>query len=282
MMVDSMMDLYEAGVITNKKKSLFKDKFVCTFAMGSRRLYDWLDDNLAVEFQRGKWVNDPAVVRQNSSMVSLNTCLMVDFTGQVASESIGTRQYSGTGGQTDTAVGAKEAYDGLGQVDHRLPLDGEEGDAERRSPHAAGGHGGHAPSLELRPHRHRVRHRAPARAHGARANAEPDRRRPPGLPGGADRAGEEAGIPVGEEHGTSSNRSGTRTAIGTFGGMFRNVSAVKLGIAASRPRSRTPASRRRTSTRSSPATSCPPAWGRTSRGRSASERVPRTRFPRTR
>ncbi|HKJ86108.1 MAG TPA: acetyl-CoA hydrolase/transferase C-terminal domain-containing protein [Spirochaetia bacterium] len=115
MMVDSMMDLYEAGVITNKKKSLFKDKFVCTFAMGSRRLYDWLDDNLAVEFQRGKWVNDPAVVRQNSRMVSLNTCLMVDFTGQVASESIGTRQYSGTGGQTDTAVGAKEAYDGLGK-----------------------------------------------------------------------------------------------------------------------------------------------------------------------
>lgn len=115
MMVDSMVDLYEAGVITNKKKSLFKDKFICTFAMGSRKLYDWLDDNLAVEFQRGSWVNDPAVVRQNSRMVSLNTCLMVDFTGQVASESIGTRQYSGTGGQTDTAVGAKEAYDGLGK-----------------------------------------------------------------------------------------------------------------------------------------------------------------------
>ena len=115
MMVDSMVDLYEAGVITNKKKSLFKDKFICTFAMGSRKLYDWLDDNLAVEFQRGAWVNDPAVVRRNSKMVSLNTCLMVDFTGQVASESIGTRQYSGTGGQTDTAVGAKEAYDGLGK-----------------------------------------------------------------------------------------------------------------------------------------------------------------------
>lgn len=115
MMVDSMVDLYEAGVITNKRKSLFKDKFICTFAMGSRKLYDWLDDNLAVEFQRGRWVNDPAVVRQNSRMVSLNTCLMVDFTGQVASESIGTRQYSGTGGQTDTAVGAKEAYDGLGK-----------------------------------------------------------------------------------------------------------------------------------------------------------------------
>ncbi|MFP4509936.1 MAG: acetyl-CoA hydrolase/transferase family protein [Spirochaetaceae bacterium] len=115
MFVDSMMELYEAGVITNKRKSLNKDKFVCTFAMGGRELYDWLDDNLAVDFERGRWVNDPCVIRQNSRMVSINTCIMVDFTGQVASESIGTQQYSGTGGQTDTAVGAKEAYDGLGK-----------------------------------------------------------------------------------------------------------------------------------------------------------------------
>ncbi len=115
MVVDSMMELYEMGVITNKKKSLYRDKMICTFAMGSRRLYDWLDDNLAVEFRRGSWVNDPQVIRQNSRMVSLNTCLMVDLTGQVASESIGPRQYSGTGGQTDTAMGAVEAYDGLGK-----------------------------------------------------------------------------------------------------------------------------------------------------------------------
>ncbi|MBI9105717.1 MAG: acetyl-CoA hydrolase/transferase family protein [Spirochaetales bacterium] len=115
MLVDSMMELYEAGVITNKKKSLLKDKMVCTFAMGSKKLYSWLHDNMAVEFRRGSWVNDPAIIRQNSKMVSINTCLMVDFTGQVASESIGTLQFSGTGGQTDTAVGAKEAYDGLGK-----------------------------------------------------------------------------------------------------------------------------------------------------------------------
>ncbi|OGR64406.1 MAG: acetyl-CoA hydrolase [Elusimicrobia bacterium GWB2_63_22] len=115
MMVDSMMELCEAGVITNKRKALLKDKFVCTFAMGSRKLYDWLHDNPAVEFRRGSWVNDPAVIRRNSRMVSINTCLTVDLTGQVASESIGPVQYSGTGGQTDTAVGAKEAYDGLGK-----------------------------------------------------------------------------------------------------------------------------------------------------------------------
>jgi acyl-CoA hydrolase len=78
--------------------------------MGSRKLYDWLHDHMAVEFRRGCWVNDPFVLRQNSKMVSINTCLMVDFTGQVASESIGPAQYSGTGGQADTAIGAREGY----------------------------------------------------------------------------------------------------------------------------------------------------------------------------
>lgn len=115
MFVDSMMELYELGVITNKKKALHNGKFVCTFAMGSEKLYSWLDNNPSVEFLRGRYVNDPCVVRQNSKMVSINTCIMVDFTGQVASESIGINQYSGTGGQTDTAVGAIEGFDGLGK-----------------------------------------------------------------------------------------------------------------------------------------------------------------------
>jgi len=115
MMVDSMMELYEMGVITNKKKSIYKDKFVCTFAMGSEKMYKWLDNNPAVEFLRGKFVNDPCMIRQNSKMVSINTCIMVDFTGQVASESIGINQYSGTGGQTDTAEGAVDGFDGLGK-----------------------------------------------------------------------------------------------------------------------------------------------------------------------
>lgn len=115
MLVDSVMELYELGVITNRRKTLLKDKFVATFAMGTRKLYDWLDDNPTVELRRGSWVNDPAIIRRNSKMVSLNTALMVDFTGQVASESIGSTQYSGTGGQTDTAVGAKEAFDGEGK-----------------------------------------------------------------------------------------------------------------------------------------------------------------------
>jgi acyl-CoA hydrolase len=115
MMVDSMMELYEMGVVTNGCKGLLKGKFVCCFSMGSRKLYDWLDDNVGVQFERGRWVNDPAVIRQNTKMVSVNTCLMVDFTGQVAAESIGTNQYSGTGGQSDTAIGAVEGLDGKGK-----------------------------------------------------------------------------------------------------------------------------------------------------------------------
>lgn len=115
MFVDSMMELYEAGVITNKRKSIHKDKSICTFAMGSEKMYRWLDNNPSVEFLRGRYVNDPCVIRQNSQMVSINTCIMVDFTGQVASESIGIQQYSGTGGQTDTAVGAIEGLDGRGK-----------------------------------------------------------------------------------------------------------------------------------------------------------------------
>ncbi len=115
MFVDSMMELYKAGVITNTEKTIHKGKFICTFAMGSEKLYRWLHNNMSVEFLRGKYVNDPCVMKQNSKMVSINTCIMVDFTGQVASESIGPEQYSGTGGQSDTAVGAIEGFDGKGK-----------------------------------------------------------------------------------------------------------------------------------------------------------------------
>lgn len=115
MLVDSMMELYLQGVITNKKKTLHKDKFICTFAMGSEKLYKWMDNNPAVEFLRGKYVNDPCVLRQNNQMISINTCIMIDFQGQVASEAIGIDQYSGTGGQTDTALGAIEGTDGRGK-----------------------------------------------------------------------------------------------------------------------------------------------------------------------
>lgn len=107
MFTDGMVDLYEAGVITNKKKSIHKGKSITTFALGSKKLYDFIDDNPGVELKRGAYTNDPYVVGQNYKMVSINTSLQLDLTGQVCSESLGHIQYSGTGGQADTAIGSQ-------------------------------------------------------------------------------------------------------------------------------------------------------------------------------
>ncbi len=113
--VDSMKDLYERGNITNRKKTLELGKSICTFALGTKELYPWIDDNLSIEFKQGMWCNDPSIIRQNSKMTSINTCMSIDLTGQIASEGVEGQQYSGTGGQADTAVGAKEGVDQLGK-----------------------------------------------------------------------------------------------------------------------------------------------------------------------
>lgn len=109
---DSILDLYEAGAITNRKKTIWKDKFITTVALGSRRLYDFLDDNLAVEFHRASMVNDPAVIGKNYKMVSINSALQVDLTGQCCAESIGPRIFSGTGGHKEFVTGAQESVGG--------------------------------------------------------------------------------------------------------------------------------------------------------------------------
>ena len=116
MFTESMIDLFEAGAITNRRKSLWPNKFVFTFALGSKRMYDWLDNNPAVLELRGNYVNDPAVIAQNDTMISINTAITVDLTGQVCSESLGPVQYSGTGGQLDTHRGAQKAKDGRGVI----------------------------------------------------------------------------------------------------------------------------------------------------------------------
>ena len=99
MITSSMAILAETGVITGKKKSLHKGKMIGTFALGNQALYDFLDGNPAVQLLRGNYVNNPFVIAKNDNMVSINTALQVDLTGQVCSESIGLRTYSGSGGQ---------------------------------------------------------------------------------------------------------------------------------------------------------------------------------------
>jgi len=116
MFVDGMIDLYEAGVITGRRKTLWKGKMVGTFALGTKKLYDFLDHNLGVELQQGHVTNDPYIIGQNYRMVSVNTALQVDLSGQVCSQSIGPRHYSGTGGQLDTHRGAQRSPGGRGII----------------------------------------------------------------------------------------------------------------------------------------------------------------------
>ncbi len=112
MFTEGMIDLYHAGALSGQYKTLHKEKMVCAFALGTKRLYDFIDDNVGVEILRGRYVNDPYVIGQNDRMVSINTSVEIDLTGQCCSESIGVRQISGTGGQADTAIGAQRAKNG--------------------------------------------------------------------------------------------------------------------------------------------------------------------------
>ncbi len=113
MVTSSLAALAEAGVITGAKKNLNPGKLIGSFTNGSRALYDFLDENPTVYMKHTKYVNDPWVIAQNDNMVSINTCIEVDLVGQISSETIGHRQFSGTGGQNDFAEGAIHSKGGM-------------------------------------------------------------------------------------------------------------------------------------------------------------------------
>ena len=112
MFSDGVVELAEAGVITNAQKTLHPGKYVATFLMGTQRLYDFVDRNPDVYMAPVDYVNDPFVIAQNENMVSINSCVQVDLMGQVASESIGLTQISGTGGQVDFIRGSARSRGG--------------------------------------------------------------------------------------------------------------------------------------------------------------------------
>lgn len=112
MLNDAIVDLYEAGVVTGNKKTLYPKKIVTCFTLGTQKLYDFVNDNPSILHLRCSYTNNPFVVAQNHKMVSVNTTLQIDFTGQCASESIINQQISGTGGQVETAIGAQMAVGG--------------------------------------------------------------------------------------------------------------------------------------------------------------------------
>lgn len=112
MLTTGLMKLAKLGVVNGSKKSLHRGKMVCTFALGSAELYDFIDQNPSVMILDGNYVNDPHIIGLNDNQISINTTLEIDLTGQCCSESIGSVQFSGTGGQADTAIGAQKAKNG--------------------------------------------------------------------------------------------------------------------------------------------------------------------------
>lgn len=106
MFSDSIIDLFDKDIINNTQKRIHPNKIVTGFAIGTRRLYDYVDDNPAFAFLDIDYVNDPHVIRRNPKVVAINSAIEVDITGQVCADSIGTMQYSGIGGQMDFMRGA--------------------------------------------------------------------------------------------------------------------------------------------------------------------------------
>lgn len=104
---DSMMALVEQGVVDCKHKSFMPQKIVATFLMGTKKFYDWLDDNPMLALMRSDLTNDPKVIGKNDNLISINSALAIDLMGQVAAESLGAYQFSGTGGQVDFIRGTR-------------------------------------------------------------------------------------------------------------------------------------------------------------------------------
>lgn len=112
MFSDGLIPLVEAGVMTNKYKTMHRGKIVTSFVAGTKKLYDFVDDNPQVLFLEASFVNDTSIIRKNPKVVAINSALEVDITGQVCADSIGTYQYSGVGGQMDFIRGASLSQDG--------------------------------------------------------------------------------------------------------------------------------------------------------------------------
>lgn len=132
MFSSGVVDLVKKGVITCSKKTLLPGKMVATFLMGTKELYEFANHNDMVEMRTVDWVNDPRVIAQNDNLVSINSCIEVDLMGQVNSETIGLKQFSGTGGQFDYVKGA--AWSKGGRSIMAMPSTAAKGKASRIVP----------------------------------------------------------------------------------------------------------------------------------------------------
>jgi 4-hydroxybutyrate CoA-transferase len=129
MFSDGVVDLVDAGVITNRRKRVHPGRIVTSFVMGTRRVYDFVDDNAFVEFHPCDRTNDTALIRRNDHAVAINSALEIDLSGQVCADSIGFRIYSGIGGQMDFVRGAALSHGGKAII--ALPSTAARGAASR-------------------------------------------------------------------------------------------------------------------------------------------------------
>ena len=106
MFSDGVVELVKKGIVTNRHKKVEPNKLLSTFVLGTRKVYDFIDDNPIVSLRDVAWTNDTAVIRKNPKVVAINSALQIDLTGQICADSLGTLQYSGIGGQMDFMRGA--------------------------------------------------------------------------------------------------------------------------------------------------------------------------------
>lgn len=132
MISDGAMQAIDRGIVTGAKKTLHPGKVIITFALGTQTLYEYLDNNPLIEAHPCDYVNDPFIVSQNENMVAINSAIEIDITGQICSDSIGTRIYSGFGGQVDFIRGAARAKRGKPII--ALPSTAKGGAASRIAP----------------------------------------------------------------------------------------------------------------------------------------------------
>ncbi|MCC6550384.1 MAG: acetyl-CoA hydrolase/transferase family protein [Ignavibacteriaceae bacterium] len=139
MFSDGIIELVEKGILNNSRKKIHPGKIIAGFVLGTRRLYDFIDNNPLIEFHRQEYVNDPFVIAQNTKMVAINSAIEVDITGQVCSDSIGTRLFSGFGGQVDFIRGAARSEGGKPII--ALPSSTKDGKISRIVPQLKPGAG---------------------------------------------------------------------------------------------------------------------------------------------
>lgn len=111
-LTEGLMDLMEVGVVDNSLKQIERGRSVASLVLGTRRLYDFVDHNRDIVMRDIAWVNDPFIIAQNHNMAAINSCLEIDLSGQVCADSIGTRIYSGVGGQHDFVYGSSRSTGG--------------------------------------------------------------------------------------------------------------------------------------------------------------------------